>query len=385
MQAGEVQEVVSVSPLSEEEADVLITSIAGPPIIGQWHTRWPESLQDAVRRPLFAVLTGMYLRERDGRPPRSTGELLSDLVERSLGRVTADQASVNSLLQRLAVICTDRAATFIPTTELAPKNQSQSLLDSRLVVERGRTIGFPLPILTQWFAAHSLAAGTPTPDALVTDPLQLERWRYPLIILSAVFDHDTVSTVLVPLAAHHAAFTSEIVSKGLVGPPTYDEQKDVPMLPARECAQRIRTALQAWTTGIGPLAALTAPVGGDAKLLPCGVRTTELGTIIAWYDGPDTHADVFELPPDADVHDRVDWPFVYGVHPRQQSAWAWRATHERLARNLATWLNQRMFPVDEGPLLHEGAWQAALVLTQRGDLRRAPVPLEEIESYLDLT
>ena len=268
---------------------------------------------------------------------------------------------------------------MVPAAEVASRAELQSLLDSGLVVEHSGAIGFPLPILTQWFAAQSLAAGIPAPDDLASYPQRLEHWRYPLIIFAGAFGHDQVSRLLAPLVERHPALSAEIVNEGLA---RWGLAEDVQPPPPLECGQRVRTAMQAWTRGIGPAAQLIAPVDEDGMLLPVGARTDGTLLTIAWYRGDVDLPEVVELPPRAFHTLPPDCIRLRSAQPGRQPAWAWRWTLDELVDRLSRLLEQRALPVSEGPLAWEAVWQAALEVTERGSFDPGPIPLIEIEERL---
>lgn len=378
---AEAEETIQVPRLSEGEAHALVSQFAGHPVVAGTVLGWPKSVQDAVRRPLFAILMGIYLREERMRAPRSAGELLFSLVERALTRAQVDLPNAKRVLQRLATFSINRSGGPVPAVEIASKAELQPLLDSGLVIERSGSLAFPLPILTQWFAAQSLAAGTPRPDDLTSDPQQLEDWRYPLIIFAGTFSHDQVSRLLAPIAEKHPALAAKIVNEGLA---SWGLAEDVPPPPPLECGGRVRTAMRAWARGIGPLARLVAPVRQDGMLLPIGVRTDGMWLTTAWYHGDDDVAEVIKLPPNINVigpYSR-DWPERRSARPGRQSAWAWRWALDEFVSALSRLLQQRALPVSGGPLMRELVWQAALAATGFGSLHPGPIPLAQIEEHL---
>jgi hypothetical protein len=376
------EEVVQVPYLSERETRTLVGRVAGWPLTEGMLGGWSSPIRDSIRRPLFAILLGTHLRDYDMNVPRSTGELLTSLVERSLGRIHSDKSSTSQLLQRLARLSTDRNGGLVPAGEVASRAEQQGLLDSRLVAEKMGSLVFPLAILTQWFAAQSLAAGDPTPDALVSDSQRLERWRYPLIIFVSTFGHERVSKLLVPLAARYPAFAAGIVEEGLG---TWGLAEEVLPPPQLECAQRIRTTMQAWSKGIGPLARLIAPVRGDGTLLPIGVRTREAWLTTAWYRGDSDMPEIVPLPHEASFFSNQPvpgWVEMRSARPGRQAAWAWRWTFNELVTALSRLLSERDLPMDDGPLAREWMWQVMLAVTGRRRSRVGPIPLTEIEQRL---
>lgn len=382
--AAAIEEAVKVPLLSESQADALIRRVAGRHWTPHIMWQWPESVKDAIRRPLFAVLMATYLRDGNNDVlPRSTGELLHSLVERAIDQVSADRIQAEHLLQQLARLSMDRGGGLVPKAEVAPKMDLQPLLETGLVVQQADALQFPLPILTEWFAAHSLANGLPTPDELVNSQQRLEHWRYALIIFASIFDHDTVSTLLSPIAERHPAFAAQIVHEGLA---QWGLAPRVSPPPALESGRRIRVAMQAWVNGLGPLARVIAPVSKNGPLHPIGIRVSDCWVITSWYQGKDDLPAVVELPGGVVSSGSTrlwgEWPSRRAAQPGRQSAWAWRWTHEELVSALSTVLQRRELPINSGPLAREAVWQAALAITNRGLFHPGPIPVSEIVGQL---
>ncbi|MBD2084149.1 NACHT domain-containing protein [Coleofasciculus sp. FACHB-542] len=376
----ESEEAVQVPLLSDEEAYALVERFSGQQITAYVALRWSQSVHDAIHRPLFAVLLGIYLRDRDMIAPSSVGELLSNLVERSLQQARASNPNVEQLLQHLAALSTDRSKGLVTKTEVASRSELQILLDSGLVVEDAGTISFSLPILTQWFAAQSLAAGIPDPNDLTNDSERLERWRYPIAIFVGSFDHDRVSKLLVPLAEKHPAFAAEIVNEELARR-IWNGIQNVSLPSSSECGQRIQTAMQAWVRGIDPLFKLISPVRDDGTLPPIGIHIDEERLTTSWYCGSDDLADVVKLQ-FSQFGASSGWPTIRGGKPSPKSAWAWEWTLNELVYSLSKLLQNRELPINDGLLLREAVWQTALTVTRRGKFNYTPISLIEIEECL---
>jgi hypothetical protein len=390
-----VEEAVSVLQLSHEDAYALVERFAKQTITAFTASKWPESVQNAIHRPLFAVLLGIFLREQHIGVPNSIGELLSSLVERSLGRETVDRASANKLLQQLAVRCVEYRGGPVHAAEVASRAELQPILDSRLVVERyGSKLGFPLPILTEWFAAQSLASGNPKPEYFVSNAEQLEYWRYPLITAIATFGHNQVSRLLVPIVENHPAFAAEIVNEGLAS-----RFLDMPLPPWRECGRRLREAMQAWVNGINqPVAMLIAPVQDDGKIRTIGTQTQGAELKTGWYYGDEELDDVIQLPlsrmPSLPgwslrIVEPVDRQSTRINQLSPQPAWAWRFTLNELVASLSKLLQRRALPINNGFLAHEALWQLArsvLMFSRRTSFRyypaHRPIPIAILEECL---
>ena len=244
--------------------------------------------------------------------PRSTGELISHLVERSLHRSQVARDDVDHLLQQLAILSVERGGP-VPTAEvLSQRTELDPLLMSGLVVEHSGTLSFPLPILQQWFAAQSLAAGAVSAEDIASDVSRLEQWRYPLIIAVATLSHENASAILRPLVRDQPAFASDVVDKGLA---RWGLGEDVPPPPSKQAGQFVREAMDAWTTGIGPISELTSFVRNDGRLRPLGALSRGAWLTTAWYGGDDERDDVVQLPQALD-----HWFVITSARPWQAAS-----------------------------------------------------------------
>ncbi len=393
----ENQEYIVPAPLlSDQEAYSLVEQFAQIPFSAFTASELPESIGEAIHRPLFAILLGIYLSKQGLGVPNSIGKLLSNLVERSLGRETADSVSANQLLQKLAVRCIEYEGFPVPANEIASRSELKQILDSRLVVEHNGQLSFPLQILTEWFAVQSLEAGYPQPESLLSSIQKLELWKYPLIIAISTFGHENTSKLLTPIAQKYPAFAGEIVSAALIS--------GCPNLPPPlwlQCGQRIREAMQGWVSGMSqPLAKLIAPVKDNSEIRTIGIKVEEYKFQAAWYRGDDHLDDVVELPLSRERNNRCWVPRKIIKSIRQSplsqqgspSAWAWKWTLNELVDSLSKLLKNRALPIEEinnGLLAHEALWQLArlvLKISRRSSFsyypRARPIPLNLLEECL---
>lgn len=380
----DVEECVHVPPLTEKTALQLMSRVLGEELTLGTYYSWPEPVREAVRRPLFALLLAGVLRDRE-RIPSSKGELISRLVDRALQRSDRVDNGYFDKYVTLARLITDRGGGSVTWSELlTDRKELDALLDSRLVVRRADTLAFALPILTQWFAAQSLAKGEPNIEDLLADPERLERWRYALTVFVGTFGHDIVSRMLAPLVRENPGFAAEIVTDGISawGPGSLS-------LPtALECGQQIRSAMESWLCGLGPLAQLmTNYVDLDGRVRTLGVRKHEEILITAWYHGSKPQPDVVLLPPD--VHPLAlgrsyEWREILAAPPGPQPGWAWSWALEQLRGTLKDLITQRRLCVPDGELSKECAWYTALVLLDKGMQYEDPIPLDTLETTLDM-
>jgi hypothetical protein len=388
------QESIKVPLLSNGSAEALVSRLAGRHIHGLARGL-TQSVQDAVRRPLFAVLLGTYLRQHNAQLPRSREQLLSDLVERSLHPLGSNVIRAKQWLERLAVASIDRGGASVPITEIAVWSERSLVAESRLVVEEAGEVRFPLPVLTEWFAAQSLAAGEPSPETLVRDSQRLERWQYPLVLVTAILPSNRVSEILIPIVENQPTIASAIINEALANQGC---TLDMPSLPVLELGRQVRTAMQSWVAGLGELAPKVAPLLPDGTLPTTGVRLSqrdleiELPEVelkqswidIGWHSTNENPEGVVELPPGIDGSDllQLGWRSIYGSGAYQHPSWAWQWSHEKLIDSLSSILRERSLPVTAGHLSLEAAWYAASNLIRGSASSWMPIPLDQIDARL---
>ena len=358
---------LQVEPLSELQAHLLIERISGLQLTAMICSGWTESFQDAIRRPLFALILASYLGKGSAKFPKSTGELLSWFVEDALKQVNADYNSCDQFLKQLASLSVDCGGGWIRATDVDPTGAAlKLLLSSRLVAERSRgLISFPLPILTEWFAARSLADNQLKVEELVAQPQRLENWRYPLVIAIAYFGEKIVFKLLEPIVQNYPTFAAEIILEAS----TRWGGREIPLPPFKECGEQIQTATKAWAQGLGALAQLAAPIDQNGTLRSLGVRTDGTRLEAAWYDGNEILDEIVLLPPDWDSPIAMEWNNWTGgssKHPGEESAWAWRWTLNSFVGILGRKLETPTLIVEDDSLIQEAAWRAALAVIRYG-------------------
>jgi hypothetical protein len=380
-------ERVDAPLLSDGQADALVQRIAGDgESFERWLWRWPDeartALRETLRTPLFATIMGILRRDRQT-APLSLAELVESLVDRGLrtaarGTESYSEQTIRDLLCRLAIATTQRNGR-LPLVELGSHTDQAAVLASRLVAREGETLAFPLPLVEQWFAARALLDGLVDFAPLVDDLRQLERWRWPLVMATRVGAHQPVTRLLGPLAARHPGLAGWVVHQAEESR-SWRGQPVAALPPAPESAQRVREAMQAWVTGLGPLAPDLAPVAADGQLQPTGARVDGTRLTTAWYQGDD------ELPPIADLPLEVarkavrhDWWLIHGGAPGSASTWAWPWTMYELRTVLEKRLRRRALrPRPGGVLEREARWRLCNGILGRGRRSVRPVEVERV-------
>ena len=368
------QHVIRIPLLEIGDAIALVNRVSGR-TDGLAMPSWPESLREALRRPLFAILFAVtQCQHGDSWPTRA--DLVRALVEQSLGRTQARRESADPLLRRLAVRAIDSGNSLILAAEIAPYAELAPLLESRLITSRDDTVGFPLVIFAEWFAARSIMDGDPAVGEVCEDRQRLRRWLPALELSINGSSFVDASRVLGPICSQHPALASQLAQRAFPDARPPSEQRDW-----RQLGSEVRAAMEHWAAGLGPLAPIVGPVDADGKAFSVGIRVApDRSLVVAWLppgqgDGPVTELSVGfdQAPPGRYWHWR--W-----AAPRGR-AWAWRWAYETLRRHLKTELDRCGLPAPPS-LAAEYLWQAACSVMGRGSVSGAPISVSQLSSAL---
>jgi hypothetical protein len=368
----DAEEAEEISLLSQEDAYDLVFRIAGKTIHGL-SSRLQKDVKDAIKRPLFAILLGIELRGSSRIALSSKEQLLSNLVERCISPLEDNVLSLHGQLESLAVQSIDSGGMPVRTSYISTWSDRQKLLESRLVVQDGDSIKFPLPLITQWLAAQSLNSGKVNIEQLVEDPSRLEFWQYPIVIATATLEPRRVNAILEMLTRRHPLIAATIIQEAFSSQfrVIYQERK-FPLPSAMETGQHIRLALTAWCAGLANLGNLIMPLDEKGDLSPMGVCVSEepldtqssdsssdfvetnkkaVWVKFVWGVGSHTRQEVVALPVGVEVEssDLKDASYISSNKflLYKQFSWHWKFAHEETIRFLSNVLSRRGFPVTE--------------------------------------
>ena len=365
-------------PLMElKEVKALVQRIAGGP---GW-TVWPASVWETARRPLFALVAAS-LSHTSGKPiPRTTAGFLEALVQRALERTEQLKTDAYAALQRLAAL-TLNSGGIIPQREFGAEPDIQLLLTTALVVRRGRTLAFALPVVEQYFGAQALLAGTVKPDTAWASLAAFDRWRDAIVIAVGSGSWEQASVLITDLVRSYPGAASSVVQKALSEHWSPDADENAPGLPAdAECARRIHSALTAWIDAVRPIGEHTRLVGEGGRLVTIAARSKGSRVITsAWHPGA-----VPTLVSGGELPGSWEYPLPEGALWRRsqlvassESAWPWQASLRWLREEFEHVLSSKALPLrDTSPGRVERQWALARVLMgAHHNLLHSPIPAE---------
>lgn len=374
--ANDHEDVVTLPLLTEKKGTALARLACGDAWSRAHPEKWSASVREAVRWPLFALLTGVYLRGKTIGKSHTYSDLLEHLIERSLMPAGAASAAGSHVLKRLAVLSVDTGRSLVPASEVGTRAEVQELLNSRLVEKQSNLIGLSLDILGEWLAGESLAEGEPDVDELLTDPARLYRWRYPLMAVIGSKDFETASAILGSLTHRWPAMASRLVSEETIEHSAGHEA--IQLSNPLDIGMRIRYTMDCWIDGLWPAASLFAPLEDDGALCGLGVQIHETRLSTRWRRRGSGSPKVTTISAD----DAADWRNLHAAQPQPVSSWPWSWTLSEIQTRLRYRVESKRLPLGDSLLLSEVAYEAArAIVRQKGSIQK-PVPIEAIEQWL---
>ncbi|OJT23739.1 hypothetical protein BO221_17315 [Archangium sp. Cb G35] len=371
------EEHVSMPLLTNEEVKALAERIAG---VSGW-TGWPSSVWETARRPLFTIVAAS-LNKTPGRfIPRTTAEFLEALVQRALERTGQLENDAQAGLRRLASLTLTSGGT-IAQGEYGVDEDIQRLLATRLVVRRGRTLAFTLPIIEQYFGGQALLTGTVKAETIWASLESFDLWHDAVVLAVGSGSWEQVSTLLTGLAGRYPGAAAWVVHKALSenGPVFKEDIENAPALPpGAECARRLHGALTSWVQALGPLGERTRLACPKVESLTLAARTEGRVQLVtsAWRtEKAPTAVRGGELPRDWewDLPTGALWLYSERV-ASAEPAWPWMVSLRWLRKEIERVLSAKDLPLREtSPGRAERRWALARTLTgSQDDLLHTPI------------
>jgi hypothetical protein len=315
----------------------------------------PSPIRATLGQPLFALLTGIWMREHKG-APRAPVDLLVMLGERATRKLGVDQGELRVLAARSV------ARELGPVHRAAVRGIGDigPLLATGMVSERAGGLVFSLPAMAQWFAAQSLLLGELQTESLLDSREDLDLWLYPLALAAALGSAGQVETLMSPLFKAEAGFAFRVLDtafgQAILG--------GCSAPPWREGGHQVRRTLQTLANALGALAPMVVPTDRVGRLLPMAVSSGEVHLNIAFYSGADPKPEVFAMPADLDVlATGAEWAQISCAQVGVGAAWAWRWALSEINHSVGRLLQQRELPIPlTGPLADEEVWKCATTL-----------------------
>ena len=382
---SDIGQRLTMSALDLQKSIDLINLIAARELELRDSYDWSESVQDATKRPLFAIMMGSVLRDSPASTFHKPVQLVTELAERAQMEVeNAEEEEVDILLQKLAVKTVSGGKRVFPHDVSNRRVERRILFNSGLVNEQEGMVDFTLPIFREWYAARALIEGTVPFEELQSDS---DLWVIPLAIAVDSGNETSKRTLMTKLCSSDPGLASLVLQElEPVWPP--DESDDFSLGTSLEAGEKLRNAMETWGQGLGELYSIIGPVDSKGNTSTLGIEVYAGGTRIytSWYTGTHEQPTIVELPKDVS-------PFAYnpewsGLSSRMiphAELWPWLIAKDYLVNSLSNTvplehLARESMSIDA---VQECSWAFSLGVQRRSTRRQEPISIQEILRYIE--
>lgn len=374
---------MKLEALEDKKSLSLMEKVLGRPIEPQDMHRWPQSIREARRIPLFAVMIGALLRHQPDLSFASSGQVIGEVADQLLRHEEDNPEELDRLLQMLAFEAIE-SGTRVDPDAITPVRAKQAMLRrSRVVEGTADVIDFALPVFREWYAARALIEGTVSVDSLQS---LSDRWIPPLSVVLGSGVEDIGEAVLAHIVSIDPGLAGILLKEN-----TPDPIRFWGKVPAEENTEsfglKVRSGMALWQTSLGGLYEAIGPVDTNNQVATLAIERDERYLTTSWYAGQSALANIVELRdyvPDGGPN--LDWPVIrhWEVDPELSgpSWWNYFKTQEQLAESLATVLHDYSLASDSIDFRRELAWNFALQVWQRGELQQESLGIDRVLEYL---
>lgn len=369
---------VAVPLLDDSEVEALLATVCGEPL--EYHLR-PE-LEEALKRPLFAIHYAVSRRERDWAALHEA-ELVDSLGRQALTR-TADTSRAFDLLVSLGARLMDSGGKPVPvrSVDFSPI-ETALLVRSGVVRVKQSQVTFGLDVLAEWFAGFALRDANVVARTLAT-PRMAHRWRYAFVHAlrrAASVQADDLMRALLANAPGVAAWAFE---RARSGQHRVDDAADSVLAESPlEAGGRVRTAMQSW---ISPWPALIRDWTSSGSMPTLGVAIDGANLTTVWARRLlNVGEPIMQLPARIDIHDpATEWSWEKSGRSIVGEMWPWDWTFAHIRQQVRSVVSSLRIVEDFECCRAELAWAFAQHVL-RGDPRLGATPvlrssLEEVVS-----
>ena len=374
---------IRLDSLQEEESLRLIQRVLGRPIEARDMHRWPQSIREARRIPIFAVMIGALLRHDPDLSFANSGQVIGQIAEQLLMHEEDNPEELDRLLQMLAFRAIE-SGTRVDPNAITPVRAKQAMLQSSRAVE-GTTdsLDFALPVFREWYAARALIEGT-----MSIEHLQLisDRWIPPLSVVLGSGVDEIGEAVLANIVSSDPGLAGMLLKENTPDP-IHFHGKIPAVTNSQSAGTKIRESMELWKAGLEDLYLEIGSANADQEVSALAVDKSERYLYIGWYDGQAPLADIVELRDHLpDGRPNADWPMIRGWEIDYElvgpSWWSYFTTQKQLSESLATTLRDYSLATDSIEYRRELAWNFALETWQRGELQQASLGIDRVLEYL---
>ena len=374
---------LTMPTLDEQKSIDLISRIAGRELELRDRYAWSESVQDATKRPLFAIMVGSVLRDSPDSIFHQPVQLVTDLADRALKEVE-NAEEVDTLLQKLAVKAVSSGKSM-HRHDVSPSGAQQNMLtNSRLVYEQERKLDFTLSIFREWYAARALVEETFSFEDIDTTS---DLWTIPLAIAVDSENEDFGYSLMAKLCSSDPGLASLVLYElEPVWPP--DESGDFSLGTSLEAGEKFRKAMETWGQSLGTLYSIIGPVDSQGNTSTLGIEVNVEGTSMdtSWYRGTQKLPAVVELPKHVKPFTyNPEWSGLSFRRVPHTELWPWFIAKDHLVHSLSNKVSLEHLALESMSIdaVRECSWAFALAVEGKGDFSPYPIRIKDILEFIE--
>ena len=361
---------IAATPLDDEHLAQVMQTVAGDST-SVW--QWNEPLQDAIRRPFFAI--AVAVAKRDGMAVTGQASVIRAVVERALETPTSrkhvlEPEPVYRILTDLAVSRTNNA----DANDGLSFGQRQRVLSSRLVEIRTSNAEFTLPIFQQWFAAQALLANPALIDAALATAVSFDRWRWALAIACIASDEEQMDGLLARIFQANPGAGMWLIAEVVDSLPSVDETDVDNEAATTKLGERLLSAARVQADSLASISPFAFPLANSGSPIVLGLRASGPNAYVGWSSDTQGEDRLVDLPAREQLFSENSlW------HPRltgsriANAAWPWQYLRTESADRLKQVLPRAVFGSKKGVWATERRHQIIRALLRAESLLFPPI------------
>ena len=335
------------------------------------------------RLPLFATIVGAYLRQPMPIWGRTPSQIVSEMVRQALGDSLGDLGDATEFLKTLAVTSINSGES-VDKALVTTKTSEQALVaNSRIVVEEGGKFDFTLAIFREWFAARAIVERSISFEEI---ELNSDRWIVPLAIAINSENPNIGREIMEKLASLDPGMAGLVLEEVKHNWSKEEHSESLPPGTAMEIGTSIRSAMENWKDGLGPLMSSLGMQAKSRNVPTLGIDVRSGWVTTSWYRGDKELAPVVQLPKDLrEPYKRhyEDWPRLKARGIESTRVWPWSITHDELSQSLSEQLKSLRLALELPVGFHEFAYDFTSYLRKNHfEARDIDTPTDVVD-YVD--
>ena len=372
---------IPVTLLDASMAATLVNQLSG-----QTHAavRLAQVVRNSITKPFFAIAAGLALRQDSSAEIPTQSKVIESVARRAI--LDDDWQEYSEILLEIASQCLDARHALIRIRDTRATLKDRKFLEeSRLLEVSGNSVGFQNAIVAEWFAAEFLGQHPEFIDELLSDPVRLDLWRYPLLMVIESKSLSLTEGILVKLATHAPAMTGWILGQ----PDPFDPRMFGGKLPEltsplneADVAHQFRLAFDSLVAGTAPVSARIGYTQSGV-LKPLGFSLDERSCIYAWHRIREDNLDILSDPPHPLSGHNQEWIGSTWTQVTDHPAWVWREAFRDVRGRLKNVLKDGT--VFNGSSVNRAEYTWHLigdVINRSGRRIHVPIELSELEQVL---